>query len=163
MSLEHTLIIRPSFTVLSGAAIGLVAGAAFYSAVSSAATPTAKTAEAVVAAAPAAVAHCAHGQKLEDGVCVIHVVRTVVVPAPAAAQAPTSAGAPGAALDASKSATIEETTNAPDAATKAAEDATKAGEGADSETEDAQGSTEGSALDDSADQAANDDSSVAAH
>ena len=150
------MIIRPSFTVLSGAAIGLVAGAAVFGAVSSAATPTAKTAEPVVAAAPAAVAHCAPGQKLEDGVCVIHVVRTVVVPAPPAAQAPTNAGSPGAALDASKSATIDEAPNA-------ADPATKAGEGADSETEDAAGATEGSALDDSADQAANDDSSLSAH
>jgi len=162
MSLEHTLIIRPSFTVLSGAAIGLVAGAAVFGAVSSAATPTAKTAKAVVAAAPAAPAHCAAGQKLEDGVCVIHIVRTVVVSAPAAAQALTNAGAPGATLDASKSATIDDATNAPDASTKAAEDATKAGEGADSETEDAAGATEGSALDNSADQTANDDSSLSA-
>jgi hypothetical protein len=155
------MIIRPSFTVLSCAAIGLVAGAAVYGAVSSAAQPSARTAKAVVAA-PAARAHCADGQKLEDGVCVIHVVRIVVVPASAAAQAPTSAGVPGAP-DTSKSAAIDPSTKATDAATKAAEDATKASEGANSETEDAQGATDGSALDDSADQTATDDSIVAAH
>jgi hypothetical protein len=32
-----------------------------------------------VAAAPGRAANCARGQKLEKGVCVIHVVRTVVV------------------------------------------------------------------------------------
>ena len=50
------MIIRPSFTVLGGTAIGLVAGAAVYGTISSAsaATPTAvKPAKAVVAAAPA--------------------------------------------------------------------------------------------------------------
>jgi hypothetical protein len=161
MSLEHTLIIRPSFTVLSGAAIGLVAGAAVYGAVSSAATPT-KTAKAVVAAAPAAVAHCAHGQKLEDGVCVIHVVRTVLVPAPAVAQVPTSATVPGAAPGGNTTAATDDATKGPDDATTA-DDATKAVEGADSETEDPEAATDGSALDDSADQAASDVSSVAAH
>jgi hypothetical protein len=159
MSLEYTLIIRPSFTVLSGTAIGLVAGAAVFGAVSSAATPTTKTAKAVVATAPAAVAHCASGQKLEDGVCVVHIVRTVVVPAPAATHVPTSAAVPGAALAASGS----DATKAAEDATEAAEDATKAAEGADSETEDAAGATDGSsAPDHSADQTASDDSSVSA-
>jgi len=78
------MIIRPSFTVLGGAAIGLVAGAAVYGAVStaSAATSTSvKPAKAIVVA-PASAASCAVGQKLEDGVCVVHVERTVVAAAP---------------------------------------------------------------------------------
>jgi hypothetical protein len=86
--------IRPRTTVLSGAAIGLIAGAALYGAVSSSAeatTPTAFTvAKAPVASAPASAARCATGQKLENGVCIIHVVRTVVVPAAGSALNPTS-------------------------------------------------------------------------
>ena len=74
------MIIRPSFTVLSGAAIGLVAGAAVYGAVSSSADQTSTPAKATVAAVPASAAQCAAGLKLEDGVCVVHVVKTVVVP-----------------------------------------------------------------------------------
>ena len=75
--------IRPRTSVLSGAAVGLLAGAAVYAAVSSsvvATTPRAlKAAKAQVAAAPARAADCARGQKLENGFCVIHVVRIVVV------------------------------------------------------------------------------------
>ena len=70
-------------TVISGAALGLVAGAAVYGAVSSSAEvsqPTALKAKAPVAVAPASLAVCAAGTKLENGVCVVHVVRTVVVP-----------------------------------------------------------------------------------
>ena len=70
-------------TVISGAALGLVAGAAVYGAVSSSAEvsqPTALKAKAPVAVAPASLAACAAGTKLENGVCVVHVVRTVVVP-----------------------------------------------------------------------------------
>lgn len=80
------MIIRPSFTVLSGAAIGLVAGAAVYGAVStaSAASSTSVKPPKVVAAAPTVAARCAAGQTLEDGVCIVHVVKTVVVPAPLA-------------------------------------------------------------------------------
>jgi hypothetical protein len=84
------MIIRPSFTVLSGAAIGLVAGAAVYGAVSSSATQTLKPAKAIVAAVPAAPAKCAAGQKLEGGVCIVHVVRTVVAPLASAGQVPTT-------------------------------------------------------------------------
>jgi hypothetical protein len=83
-------------TVLSGAAIGLVAGAAAFGAVSSPVpTPSraAFTAPAPpVAAAPARAkparpaparpARCAAGAKLRKGVCIVHVVRTVVIPAP---------------------------------------------------------------------------------
>ena len=77
--------LRPRTTVLSGATIGLIAGAAVYGVVSTstdATTPTAYTVAAPpVAAAPASAARCAAGQKLEKGVCIVHVVRTVVVPA----------------------------------------------------------------------------------
>lgn len=151
------MIIRPSFTVLSGAAIGLVAGAAVYGAVSSSATPTLKPAKAVVAAAPAAAASCAKGQELEDGVCVIHIERTVVVPAPAAAQLPTTSLVPAATSNQGAGSSA-----GGDDATKAAHDAEEAGHGADDATE-AEGAAEGTASGDSADQAANDDSNVAAH
>ena len=152
------MIIRPSFTVLSGAAIGLVAGAAVYGAVSSSATPTLKPTKAVVAAAPAAVASCAQGQKLEDGVCVIHIVRTVVVPAPAAAQLPTTSLVPEATSNQGA-----RSSGGGGDATKAAHDAEEVGHGADDATEAAEGAAEGATLDDNADQAANDDSNVAAH
>jgi hypothetical protein len=152
------MIIRPSFTVLSGAAIGLVAGAAVYGAVSSSATPTLKPTKAVVAAAPAAVASCAKGQKLEDGVCVIHIVRTVVVPAPAAAQLSTTSRVP----EATGNQGAGSSAGGGDA-TEAAHDAEEAGHGADDATEAAEGAAEGGASDVSADRVANDDSNVAAH
>jgi len=152
------MIIRPSFTVLSGAAIGLVAGAALYGAVSSSATPTFRPTKAVVAAAPAAVASCAKGQKLEEGVCVIHVVRTLVVPAPAAAQLPSTSRVPEATGNqgAGSSAGGGE-------ATKAAHDAEEVGDVADDATAAAEAPAEGAASDEGADRAANDDSNVAAH
>ena len=77
----------PRTTVISGAALGLVAGAAVYGAVSSSAevsTHSAFKAKAPVAAARASAANCAANSKLEKGVCVVHVVRTVVVPPSAA-------------------------------------------------------------------------------
>jgi len=143
------MIIRPSFTVLSGAAVGLVAGAAVYGAVSSSATL--KPAKAVVFAVPAAVAHCAKGQKLEDGVCVIHVVRTVVVPASAAAQIPSSSRLPEAAPDTSQSsgpsASRDDASEPSDDPAKAADDATKSSEDAQDASEGAEGAAEGSPLD----------------
>ena len=137
------MIIRPSFTVLSGAAIGLVAGAAVYGAVStaSAATSTSvKPAKASVAA-PAAAARCAAGQKLEDGVCIVHVEKTVVVAAPPAAAA--ESGALGAVVGADHSAGPSssddhgtEVGEDVEDATSAAEDATEhATEGAEDATE----------------------------
>jgi hypothetical protein len=77
--------IRPRTTVISGAALGLLAGAAVYSTVSSstvATTPTALRASAPVARVPARAAGCGRGQRLEKGDCIIHVVRTVVVAHP---------------------------------------------------------------------------------
>jgi hypothetical protein len=78
--------IRPRSAVMSGTALGLIAGAAVYGTVSPSAvatTPSAlKAAQAPVAAAVARTANCAKGQKLEHGFCIIHIVRTVVVAHP---------------------------------------------------------------------------------
>ena len=77
--------LSPRTTVMSGATIGLIAGVAIYGAVSSSAAkvPTAvQPASVKVAVAPANAAQCAADQKLEDGVCVVHIERTVVNPAP---------------------------------------------------------------------------------
>jgi len=74
--------LSPRATVVSGAALGLIAGATVYSAVSSSAqapAPAAFKAKAP-ATAPASLANCAAGAKLEKGVCVVHVVRTVTLP-----------------------------------------------------------------------------------
>jgi hypothetical protein len=75
--------IRQRTSVLSGTAVGLIAGAAVYAVVSSSAVATLprtfRGAKAQVAAGPARAADCARGQKLEKVFCVIHVVRTVVV------------------------------------------------------------------------------------
>ena len=132
------MIIRPSFTVLGGTAIGLVAGAAVYGTISSAsaATPTAvKPAKAVVAAAPAA--HCAAGQKLEHGVCIIHVERTVVVAAPFAA--PARAGASRATTGAAGPTSSPAASRAP-ATAAAVQQAAAAAAGAHSEADDDRGS-----------------------
>jgi len=70
--------LRPRTTVISGAALGLIAGAAVYGAVSSASAsaPTSfKPALVGVATAPATAARCAAGQELEHGVCIVHVER----------------------------------------------------------------------------------------
>jgi hypothetical protein len=118
------MIIRPSYTVLSGAAIGLVAGAAVYGAVSSSADQT--PAKATVAAVPASADSCAPGLKLEDGVCVVHVVKTVVVP-PAAGQ---GASSPQGSVAASGTSAGSESSASGDDAAEAAEpdadDATEA-------------------------------------
>ncbi|MEO8555331.1 MAG: hypothetical protein ABI474_01570 [Actinomycetota bacterium] len=101
--------LRPRTTVLSGATIGLIAGAAIFGAVSSSASDKAPTASkpASVAAAPVSAASCATGQKLEKGVCIVHVQRTVVVPAPAAvwngSPSVQSSGQPASGERASKS------------------------------------------------------------
>ena len=76
--------LSPRTTVIGGAALGLVAGAAVYGAVSPAAQasgPARPAAKAPAAPAPARLADCAAGATLEKGVCVIHVVRTVAAPA----------------------------------------------------------------------------------
>ena len=92
--------LRPRTTVLGGLAIGLIAGAAAYGATSPPAVtpapaafrlPSVPAADGPARPRPARAAQCAAGQKLESGVCIIHVVRTVVVPAPATASNPASA------------------------------------------------------------------------
>ena len=74
--------IRPRTTVLSGAALGLFAGAAVFGAVSSssavASSPTPLKPTLVSANTPVTLAPCAKGQKLEHGVCIVHVERIVV-------------------------------------------------------------------------------------
>ena len=92
--------LRPRTTVVGGLAIGLIAGAAAYGATSPPAVtpapaafrlPSVPAADGPARPRPARAAQCAAGQKLERGVCIIHLVRTVVVPAPAAASNPASA------------------------------------------------------------------------
>ena len=76
--------LSPRATVLSGATIGLIAGAAVYGAISSSAsapTPTPFKPAGASMVAPVSVARCAAGEKLEHGVCIVHVVRSVVAPA----------------------------------------------------------------------------------
>ena len=74
--------IRPRTTILSGAALGLLAGAAVFGAVSSssavASSPTPLKPALVSANTPVTLAPCAKGQKLEHGVCIVHVERTIV-------------------------------------------------------------------------------------
>ena len=74
--------IRPRTTILSGAALGLFAGAAVFGAVSSssavASSPTPLKPALVSANTPVTLAPCAKGQKLEHGVCIVHVERTIV-------------------------------------------------------------------------------------
>jgi|SRR5450631_288039 len=85
----------PRTTILSGAALGLVVGAAVYGAVSSSAgspIPTAFKAKTPVAVARATAPGCAGTATLVKGVCVVHVVRTVIAP-PVAGVAPAARAA----------------------------------------------------------------------
>lgn len=90
-------------TVITGAALGLLAGAAVFGGVSSAASehqPAALKPAAAVATAPAQAAPCSPNSTLVEGVCVVRIVRTVVAPAtaaPAPAATRLPAGQPGAA------------------------------------------------------------------
>jgi hypothetical protein len=81
----------PRATVIGGAALGLLAGAAVYGGVSSSASDQKPVAfvppKAPVAAAPVSFARCAKGSTLEKNVCVVRVVKTVIAPVPAAAPA----------------------------------------------------------------------------
>jgi uncharacterized protein involved in type VI secretion and phage assembly len=80
--------LTPRATVVSGAALGLLAGAAVYGGVSSsasAAAPAYKPANASAKVAPVSYAKCAPATTFEKGTCVVHVVRTVVLPSPATA------------------------------------------------------------------------------
>ena len=126
--------LRPRTTVLGGAALGLIAGAAVFGAVSSssATTPASfKPALVSVGAAPGIAASCTAGQELEHGVCVVRVEKVVVLPAPAAvpAEASDSAAVPGASTNDSSgqsSSGDHATEPSDDAATEAAQDAAEA-------------------------------------
>jgi len=90
--------LRARTTVITGAAFGVIAGAAVFGAASSssATMPTSPAkvapASAVTALATAAAARCAAGQEPEHGVCIVHVERVVVRPAPGAAAQSNAAG-----------------------------------------------------------------------
>ena len=140
-SLEHTMNrLRVRTTVVGGAALGLIAGAAVFGAVSSSsATAPAPFKPALVSVdtAPAIpAAGCAAGQELEHGVCIVHVEKVVVVPAPASVQA--QAPAAGSSQDISSagdhatepSDALEPSDDAAEAAHDAAEGAHGAAEAA---------------------------------
>jgi len=84
--------LRSRTTVLGGLAIGLIAGAAAYSATTPPVT-TPAPASFSMSVPPASepllkprrprAAPCGAGQTLRNGICIIHVVRTRVIPAPA--------------------------------------------------------------------------------
>ena len=125
--------LRVRTTVFGGAALGLIAGAAVFGAVSSssAASPAPfKPALVSVDTAPAVpAAGCAAGQELEHGVCIVHVEKVVVVPAPASVQA--EAPAAGSGDDATEhSDATEPSDDAAEGAHDAAEGAHDAAEGA---------------------------------
>jgi hypothetical protein len=79
--------LTPRTTVVGGAALGLLAGATVYGAVSSSAQETAPAAFKAPVPAAARLASCTAGSTLENGVCVVHVVRTLAVPSSAATAA----------------------------------------------------------------------------
>lgn len=114
-------------TVFGGAALGLVAGAAVFGAVSSSATSPAPFKPGLVSVGTAPAASCAAGQKLERGVCVVHVEKVVVIPAPASVQAQGSAE--GSSQDIS---------SADDDATKISDDATETSDDATETSDDAE-------------------------
>ena len=121
--------IRPRTPVLTGAAIGLLAGAAVYGAVaSSSATalgPAPIKPVLVSAAIPRAplAAPCAKGQKLEHGACIVHIVHIVhtgVVPA-AGSSYGSGSGSGGLALSGNRSTKAAEHEGAGESANEAAE------------------------------------------
>ena len=130
-------------TVFSGATIGLIAGVAIYGAVSSSAsdkvTTAVQPATASVAVAPANAAPCAPGTKLEDGVCVVHVERTVVIPAAPGSDSSLSAdpSTSGDAADSQSGQVGAETEAESDAAEPADDAAEHAAEPADDAAEQA--------------------------
>jgi hypothetical protein len=90
--------LRPRTAITSGAALGLVVGATVYGAVSSSADapiPQTLKAKAPAAVAPVMAAGCTGTAKLEKGVCVVHVVRTVIAPLAASAAPPAAAPVAG--------------------------------------------------------------------
>ena len=83
--------LSPRTTVLSGAAFGLIAGAAVFGAVStssaSAPSPASFNPAKASSVSSASTATCAAGQQLEHGVCIVHVEHVVVRPGKEAASA----------------------------------------------------------------------------
>jgi len=131
--------LSPRTTVMGGATIGLIAGVAIYGAVSSSATAKVSTAvqPATVSAAvaPANAAQCAADQKFEDGVCVVHIERTVVMPAAASrsdssglSATPSSSGSGAVEPSDQVAAETEAETEAAEPADDAAEQAPDAAE-----------------------------------
>lgn len=108
-------------TVFGGAALGLVAGAAVFGAVSSSATSSAPSKPGLVSVGTVPAASCAAGQELEHGVCVVHVEKVVVVPAPASAQG-----------------SSQDNSSADDDATKISDDATEISDDATETSDDAE-------------------------
>src|SRR5665647_1693354 len=133
--LEHTMNrLRVRTTVFGGAALGLIAGAAVFGAVSSssAASPAPfKPALVSVDTAPAlTAASCAAGQKLEHGVCIVHVEKVVVVPASASVQAEAPAAGSSQGISSAGERATEPSDDAAEAAHDAAEGAHDAAEAA---------------------------------
>jgi hypothetical protein len=98
---KSTKAFRPRAAITSGAALGLVVGAAVYGAVSSSAdAPVAQTlpAKPPVTVAPVVAEGCTGAAKLEAGFCVVHVVRTVIAPPAAAPAAPVPSTVPSSTL-----------------------------------------------------------------
>jgi hypothetical protein len=89
--------LTPRTTVIGGAALGLIAGATVYGAVTSSAQDTAPAAFKAPVPAAAKLANCTAGSTLANGVCVVHIAGTPGVPSPAA-----TAAAKAAHLAASK-------------------------------------------------------------
>ena len=90
--------LSPRAMVVSGAALGLIAGATVYGAVSSSAEPASHTAFKAPKAPVTRAAHlanCKTGAKLDKGVCVVHITKTVVktASAPEKAESAKAAGA----------------------------------------------------------------------
>ena len=121
--------IRPRTTVLSGAALGLLAGAAVFGAVSSssavASSPTPLKPALVSANTPVTLAPCAKGQKLEHGVCIVHVERTIVA-ATGSRSSGSSSSSSGSSSRSSGSSNHEASEHANEAAHETAEHANEA-------------------------------------
>ncbi|HYO19434.1 MAG TPA: hypothetical protein VES02_12305 [Dermatophilaceae bacterium] len=119
--------IRPRTAILSGATLGLLAGAAVFGSVSSssaiASSPTPLKPALVSASTPNTLAPCAKGQTLEHGVCIVHVERTIV-----AATGSTSSDSGGSSSGSSGS---EASEHADEAAEHASEATREAAEHAD--------------------------------
>ena len=79
--------LTPRLTVIGGAALGLLAGATVYGAVSSSAQETAPAASKAPVPAAGRLANCTAGSTLQNGVCVVHIAGKPGVPSSAATAA----------------------------------------------------------------------------